>query len=62
VVELFDKMARTTAEKAAEKIISGIKKDKRRILVGLDAHILDWLTRLFPVQFVKVMAVAIGRN
>jgi len=61
-VERFDKMARTTAEKAAEKIISGIKKDKRRILVGLDAHILDWLTRLFPVQFVKVMAAAFGRN
>jgi short-subunit dehydrogenase len=62
VVERFDKIAKTTAEKAAEKIISGIKKDKRRILVGLDAHIMDWLTRIFPVQFVKVMAAAFGRD
>jgi short-subunit dehydrogenase len=61
-VDRFDKMAQTTAEEAAEKIISGIKKDKRRILVGLDAYILDWLTRLFPVQFVKVMAFLFSRN
>jgi NAD(P)-dependent dehydrogenase (short-subunit alcohol dehydrogenase family) len=61
-IERFDQIARTTADKAAEIIISGIKKNKRRILVGLDAHIMDWLTRLFPVQFVKVMAIAFARN
>lgn len=61
-VKRFDKIARTTAEKAAEKIIAGIRKDKRRIMVGLDAHIMDWLTRLFPVRFVKVMAYLFSRQ
>ncbi len=54
-VERFEKIAMTTADKAARIIISGIKKNKRRIMVGPDAHLLDWLTRLFPVQFVRFM-------
>ncbi len=54
--ERFEKMAMTTADKAAKIIISGIKKNKRRILVGPDAHVMDFLTRLLPVQFVKFMA------
>ncbi len=37
--EFFDeKLAKTTPEKAAEVIISGILKKKARVLVGLDAH------------------------
>ena len=47
----FDKMATTTAEKAAAIIIRGILKDKKRLLVGIDAYIIDILTRLFPQGF-----------
>jgi len=56
-VQLFDRMiARTTADKAARIIISGIKKNKRRILVGLDAHVYALLERLFPNTWQRLMA------
>jgi|SRR5208283_1214976 len=47
-------MAKTTADKAAQLIIAGIKKDKARIMVGPDAYVFDWLKRLFPVGFQKL--------
>ncbi|MCU0577227.1 MAG: SDR family oxidoreductase [Desulfobacterota bacterium] len=54
-VAIFDHvMAKTTADKAARIIISGIKKDKHRIMVGPDAYVLDWLKRLFPVGFQRL--------
>ena len=57
VVEYFDtNVARTSADKAARIIIKGIKKNRSRILVGLDAHIFDILQRLFPVMWQKLMA------
>ncbi|MBU0995757.1 MAG: SDR family oxidoreductase [Proteobacteria bacterium] len=56
-VKLFDKLAMTTADKAAQIIIQGIKKNKRRIMVGMDAKIMDWLTRLFPLATVKLMGI-----
>jgi hypothetical protein len=46
--------AKTTADKAAQIIIAGIKKDKLRIMVGSDAYVMDWLKRLFPVGFQKL--------
>jgi NAD(P)-dependent dehydrogenase (short-subunit alcohol dehydrogenase family) len=48
-------IAKTTADKAAKIIISGIKKDKARIMVGSDAYMFDWLKRLFPVGFQKLV-------
>jgi NAD(P)-dependent dehydrogenase (short-subunit alcohol dehydrogenase family) len=49
MVAIFEKLAGTTAEKAARSIIKGIKKDKRRIMIGPDAYVYDWLKRLLPV-------------
>ena len=54
-VAVFNQLiAKTTADKAAQMIIAGIKKDKLRIMVGTDAHVIDWLKRLFPVGFQKL--------
>jgi len=50
-VKQFDKIAGTTPEKAAAKIISGLIKNRKRLLVGKDAVILDILVRLFPQGF-----------
>ncbi|MBA4369691.1 MAG: acetoin dehydrogenase [Desulfobacterium sp.] len=61
-VEAFDKIAGTSSDKAAQQIIAGILKNKQRILVGPDAYLLDVLTRLFPVKFVKWMAIVAGRK
>jgi NAD(P)-dependent dehydrogenase (short-subunit alcohol dehydrogenase family) len=55
--ELFDRfLAHTSAEKAARIIILGIKKDKARIMIGRDAYLFDWLKRLFPIGFQRMMS------
>jgi NAD(P)-dependent dehydrogenase (short-subunit alcohol dehydrogenase family) len=53
-VRLYEDQFRTTADEAARVIISGIKSNKRRILIGADAKALDLLTRLFPVTAVSL--------
>ncbi|PCJ70370.1 MAG: acetoin dehydrogenase [Rhodobiaceae bacterium] len=47
----FDKLARTTPEKAAMTIVKGIKKNKPRILIGFDARLVDWVQRLLPTRY-----------
>jgi butyryl-CoA dehydrogenase len=42
----FDKLARTTPEKAALTILAAVEKNKRRVLVGPDAKVFDLLSRL----------------
>jgi NAD(P)-dependent dehydrogenase (short-subunit alcohol dehydrogenase family) len=42
----FDRIARTTPEQAARQIVAAITKDKRRVLVGPDAKLIDLLARL----------------
>lgn len=42
----FDKVARTSPEKAAAKILAAVQADKRRVLVGPDAHAIDLIARL----------------
>ena len=42
----FAKAARTSPERAAEVILDGVARDRRRILIGLDARIFALLARL----------------
>lgn len=42
----FDRLARTTPEKAANQILAAVESDKRRALIGPDAKLLDLLARL----------------
>ena len=42
----FDKMARTSPEKAANVILKGVEKDRARVLIGADAWVLDRFVRL----------------
>ncbi len=51
----FDKLARTTPDRAAQVIIKGIRKNNPRILIGMDARIVDWLVRLLPASYGKLM-------
>ena len=41
------------ADQAAQIIIDGIEKDKYRVLVGSDAKLMDFLSRLMPKQAAK---------
>jgi len=47
----FDKLAKTTPEKAAQTIVKGIKKNNPRILIGFDARLVDWVQRLLPTRY-----------
>lgn len=60
-INLFSKIARTSADKAARAIITGMKKKRQRQLVGLDAHILALCKRLFPVGTVRGTGWLISR-
>lgn len=51
----FEEAFITTADKAAEIIIKGVKKKKERVLVGPDAKRMARLTRLFPAGYTKMM-------
>lgn len=49
----FDDNAPTTPERAAEIILNGTAKGKRRIIVGPDASFMQLWNRLFPVRYRK---------
>jgi NAD(P)-dependent dehydrogenase (short-subunit alcohol dehydrogenase family) len=42
----FDKVAMTSPEKAARQILAAVEANKRRALIGPDAKVLDFISRL----------------
>ena len=57
VAQLFDKkLARTTADKAAQVIVGGVLKNKPRIVVGGDAKLLDAYVRLAGPRYQGAVA------
>ncbi len=50
-IEKFNSAAMTTADKAARVIISGIKKNRKRIRIGPDAFLFDISQRMFPTLY-----------
>lgn len=52
---IFDKLAQTTPEQAADIIIKGIKAKNPRILIGTDALQISAVQRLFPKRYFKIM-------
>jgi short-subunit dehydrogenase len=60
-IELFDQAARTTPRQAALRIISGIEKNKPRILIGSDARMIDLLQRFRPATYWRVLARRIDK-
>jgi len=58
----FEKNAKTTPADAAETIIRGMERGQHRVLIGPDARMIDWITRLFPVSYFKVIGQFLGGN
>lgn len=50
-IKTFNKLLRTSPQTAAHKILSGVAKGKKRILIGADAKLLDVITRLLPEKY-----------
>ena len=55
-IERFDRVAKTTPQAAAQRIIKGIEKNQPRILIGNDARMMDILQRLRPATYWNVLA------
>jgi NAD(P)-dependent dehydrogenase (short-subunit alcohol dehydrogenase family) len=51
----FEKNFITTAADASRTIIRAVEKNKRRVLVGPDAYVIDWIVRLFPALYQRVI-------
>ena len=52
----FERMARISPQKAAAKIVEGIKMNKSRVLIGPEAYFLDMLQRIMPSGYMKFTA------
>ncbi|HEX8639135.1 MAG TPA: SDR family NAD(P)-dependent oxidoreductase, partial [Pyrinomonadaceae bacterium] len=61
-VKFFDKVAQTSAEQAAEIIVRGIKAENPRILIGKDAHAINYISRLFPRKYLKAIERIAGHR
>ena len=59
--ERFDQIARTTPEWAALRIVRGVQRNARRVLIGADAHAIDLLQRLTATGY-QALAVAAARR
>ena len=52
----FEKAFRTSADDAAKVILAGVRKNKRRVLIGFDAHVIDWMQRILPGRYHGLVA------
>lgn len=58
----FEKNFITTANSAARTIIKAVEKNKRRVLVGPDAYVVDLLVRLMPTTYQRIVSSFSRRN
>jgi butyryl-CoA dehydrogenase len=56
----FDRLARTTPERAAAVILAGVLRNRRRVLVGADARVFDLVSRM-PASVSQGLLVAAAR-
>ena len=58
----FEKSFITSAARAAEVIVEGVRKDKRRVLIGPDARALDVLGRVAPAGYQRLITGVVRRR
>jgi NAD(P)-dependent dehydrogenase (short-subunit alcohol dehydrogenase family) len=51
----FDALARTSPEQAAAQIVRAIERGRTRVLIGNDARLIDWVQRLAPVSYWRLL-------
>jgi len=58
----FDKVARTTPDEAARVIVEAVERNRRRALVGPDAYVIDWMQRVLPTAYQRLVAAGAKRQ
>lgn len=61
-VEQFERIARTSPEKAARQILAAVRRNRRRALIGPDAKALDLIARLPAFVSQRVMVAGARRR
>lgn len=63
IVELFEtKLARTTPERAAGVILKGVAANRARVIVGVDAKVMDLFVRLTGSWYQRPLAGFFGKD
>ena len=57
----FQKLLRTKSTAAATSIVKAIQQRRQRVLIGADAHVIDGMKRLMPVQSESLVAKVASR-
>jgi butyryl-CoA dehydrogenase len=58
----FDRIAKTTPEKAAATILAAVAANKRRVTIGADAKVIDLLSRLPAGLYQRVLVAGAKRR
>jgi len=58
----FEKVARTTAESAARQILVAVTQNKRRLLIGFDAKLIEFIQRLLPGHYHRILNMLLGQK
>ena len=62
IAEFNDDLARITPGDAAAQILNAVKKDRGRVLVGLDAFLMEKVQRLLPSGYIKGVVSVMRRK
>ncbi|MBN3803624.1 SDR family NAD(P)-dependent oxidoreductase, partial [Paraburkholderia sp. Ac-20336] len=57
----FEKFFITSADDAARVILDGVRKNRRRVLIGRDARAADWLARTLPAAYQALVVMQTRR-
>ena len=60
--KFFDQVAQTSADRAADVIVKGIKSENPRILIGKDAHAISYIHRIFPKSYLRIFEKLAGHR
>jgi short-subunit dehydrogenase len=58
----FERLAKTSPERAAERILRGIRKNRGKILIGLDAYMIDLMPRLLGSGYQRLITASMKRQ
>lgn len=58
----FDRVARTSPDRAAKVILDAVERDRRRVLIGVDARVIDVASRLPAGWYQRVLVAGARRR
>jgi NAD(P)-dependent dehydrogenase (short-subunit alcohol dehydrogenase family) len=60
-IKVFNRVAITSAHRAARTILKGVRKNHARVVVGLDGRVFDLLVRAFPAGYQRILGPMTAR-